>query len=38
MKILLINKFHYLRGGAERVYFNTAKVLSEHGHDLAFFQ
>ncbi len=37
MKILLINKFHYLRGGAERVYFNTAKVLSEHGHDLAFF-
>lgn len=37
MKILQINKFHYLRGGAERAYFNTAKVLVEHGHDIAFF-
>lgn len=37
MKILLINKFHYLRGGAETAYFNTAKVLAEHGHDLVFF-
>lgn len=37
MRVLLINKFHYLRGGAERCYFDTAKILSDHGHDLAFF-
>ncbi len=37
MKILLINKFHYLEGGAERSYFDTADILKSHGHDLAFF-
>lgn len=37
MKILLVNKYHYLRGGAERAYFDTARVLREHGHEVAFF-
>lgn len=37
MKILLINKFHYLRGGAERAYFDTASILTERGHSVAFF-
>ncbi len=37
MKILLINKFHYLRGGAEKVYFETARILREHGHEVRFF-
>ncbi len=37
MKILLINKFHYCRGGAERAYFDLAKILTDHGHEVAFF-
>jgi glycosyltransferase involved in cell wall biosynthesis len=37
MKILLINNFHYYRGGSERVYFNTANVLKENGHEVVFF-
>ena len=37
MKILLINKYHFLKGGAERAYFDTAKVLSDRGHEVAFF-
>jgi glycosyltransferase involved in cell wall biosynthesis len=37
MKILLINKYHYLKGGAERAYFDTARVLREAGHEVAFF-
>lgn len=37
MKILLINNFHYRRGGADTVYFNTAKLLEQHGHDVFFF-
>jgi glycosyltransferase involved in cell wall biosynthesis len=37
MKILLINKYHYLRGGAERAYFDTAQILREAGHEVAFF-
>ena len=37
MRVLLINKFHYLKGGAERTYFDTARILADHGHDLAFF-
>lgn len=37
MRILLVNKFHYLRGGAERCYFDTARILADHNHDLAFF-
>lgn len=37
MKILLVNKFHYLRGGSEKYYFELAKLLKEHGHEVAFF-
>jgi glycosyltransferase involved in cell wall biosynthesis len=37
MKILLVNKFHYIRGGAERAYFDTASILAERGHSVAFF-
>ncbi len=37
MRILLINKYHFIKGGAERAYFDMAKVLSERGHEVAFF-
>ncbi len=37
MKILQINKYHYLRGGPETVYFNTCKLLTEHGHSVIHF-
>ncbi len=37
MKVLLIDKFHHRFGGAERAYFDTADVLTSHGHDVAFF-
>lgn len=37
MRVLLINKFHYGKGGAERAYFDTAHILAEKGHEVAFF-
>jgi glycosyltransferase involved in cell wall biosynthesis len=37
MKILLVNKFFYHRGGSERVMFDTARLLEEHGHTVRFF-
>lgn len=37
MRILLINKFHYQKGGAERAYLDTARILTENGHQVAFF-
>ena len=37
MNILHINKFHYLRGGSETVYFGTANILESHGHKSLFF-
>lgn len=37
MRILLINKYHYKKGGAERAYFDTARILAENGHSVAFF-
>jgi glycosyltransferase involved in cell wall biosynthesis len=37
MKILLINKFHYLKGGSERVYFDTKNVLEQNGHEVVCF-
>ena len=37
MKILLINKFHYRKGGAERAYFDMADMLQAAGHEVAFF-
>ena len=37
MKILQINNFHYLRGGSERVYLETVKLLKEKGHKVICF-
>ncbi len=37
MKILLINNFHYRKGGSEAVYFNMAEMLVRHGHEVIFF-
>ncbi len=37
MKILLVNKFFYLKGGAERVFFETAGLLEKMGHKVIFF-
>ncbi|WP_423127240.1 glycosyltransferase [Gaoshiqia sp. Z1-71] len=37
MKILLINNCHYRRGGADVVYFNTAQLLKQYGHEVFFF-
>ena len=37
MKILLIDNYHYRRGGAEVVYFNTGDILSSHGHKILYF-
>lgn len=37
MKILLVNKFHYLKGGSETYYFELGRMLKNHGHDVAYF-
>ena len=37
MKVLLVNKFHYMKGGSERYYFTLAEVLNAHGHEVVFF-
>jgi len=37
MKILLINKFFYRRGGAETYFFDLAKLLESRGHEVAYF-
>lgn len=37
MKILLINKFHYLKGGSEKVYFSTKDLLEKNGHQVICF-
>jgi len=37
LTILHVNKFHYLKGGSEVVYFQTAQVLESHGHKSLFF-
>jgi len=37
MKVLQINNYHYLKGGSERVYFETSKILEKNGHEVLFF-
>lgn len=37
MKILMVNKFHYLKGGSEKYYFELAELLREKGNEVAFF-
>jgi len=37
MKILFVNKFHYLKGGSEKYYFELAELMKSKGHEIAFF-
>jgi len=37
MKILLANKFFYVKGGADSSFFCTARLLKDHGHKISFF-
>ncbi|MDW7760294.1 MAG: glycosyltransferase [Acidobacteriota bacterium] len=37
MKILLVNKFFYRKGGSETLFFDTAELLRRHGHEVRFF-
>lgn len=37
LTVLHINKFHYMKGGSEWVYFGTADILERHGHRSVFF-
>lgn len=37
MKVLLVNKFHYHKGGAETYYFALAEALKARGHEVIFF-
>lgn len=37
MKVLLVNKFHYMRGGSERYYFTLADTFEKKGYEVIFF-
>ena len=37
MKVLLVNKFHYRKGGGETYYFDLAEGLRSLGHEVVFF-
>ena len=37
MRILLVNKFHWPKGGSEKYYFELGQLLKEHGHEVAYF-
>lgn len=37
MKVLLVNKFHYMKGGSEKYYFTLADAFSTLGHEVIFF-
>lgn len=37
MRILLVNKFLYPKGGAEQYVFKLGKILKEHGHQVQYF-
>lgn len=37
MRILLVNKYHYIRGGSETYYFGLADLLRKAGHEVFFF-
>lgn len=36
MKVLLVNKFHYRKGGSETYYFALAEALKARGHEGIF--
>ena len=37
MRVLLVNKFHYKKGGSETYYFTVAQALKAKGHEVVFF-
>ena len=37
MRILLVNKFLYPKGGAETYVIKLGKLLQEHGHEVQYF-
>ena len=37
LKILLINVFFHIEGGADTAFFNTAELLTEKGHEVIYF-
>jgi glycosyltransferase involved in cell wall biosynthesis len=37
MKILMINKYHHIVGGADRYYFLLSRILTQHGHEVIPF-
>lgn len=37
VRVLLVNAFHYLRGGVERTYLDESRWLAENGHEVAHF-
>lgn len=37
MKILLVNKYHYVKGGSETYYFGLADLLTRLGHQVIYF-
>lgn len=37
MKVLMINKFYYIKGGSETYYFSLKKLLEEKGHQVIDF-
>ena len=37
MKVLLVNKFHYIKGGSETYYFGLGDLLEKQGHQVIWF-
>ena len=37
MKVLLVNKFHYIKGGSETYYFGLGELLRKQGHEVIYF-
>ncbi|MBR6208193.1 MAG: glycosyltransferase [Oscillospiraceae bacterium] len=37
MKVLLVNKFHYIKGGSETYYFSLGDLLEKRGHTVLWF-
>ena len=37
MKILMIDKYYFVKGGVERYLFEIKKILESHGHDVIPF-
>jgi len=37
MKVLLVNKFHYIKGGSETYYFGLGELLKKSGYEVIYF-